>query len=124
MLPRWARGGFSDPQPQMHYVIGGSDKIAGILFADPLTSPPPRDHNNKILWVSRVPTTPGSDLRITAQRMTGSQRIGSPVQRRVTGGPGPSKINLPAPGCWRLSLRWSGHTDNLDLQYVSKAQRA
>jgi hypothetical protein len=38
----------------------------------------------------------------------------------VRGGPGPSGINLPAPGCWRLALRWSGRTDELDLQYAHR----
>ena len=33
--------------------------------------------------------------------------------------PGPSIINLPAPGCWTLHLSWSGHTDQLKLHYVA-----
>jgi hypothetical protein len=66
VLPVWARGGFSDPQPRMPYVLGRARKIAAILWADPLQLPPPRDHNNKILWVSHGPSVPGSDLRINA----------------------------------------------------------
>ena len=50
--------------------------------------------------------------------MTGTKRDGAPVGRAVHGGPGPSIINLPAPGCWRLTLRWSGWTDQLDLRYT------
>jgi hypothetical protein len=103
----------------MPHVLGASRSIAAILWADPLLSPPPRDHNNKILWVSRVATRPGSDLRIVAQQMTGARLVGSTVTRSVTGGPGPSIIDLPSPGCWRLTLRWSGHTDRLDLQYIA-----
>jgi hypothetical protein len=34
-------------------------------------------------------------------------------------GPGPSYVNLPAPGCWTLRLSWGGHTDRLMLRYVS-----
>ena len=60
---------------------------------------------------------PLSDLRIRAQRMQGAQPIGPVVIRTVIGGPGPSIIDLPAPGCWRLALRWSGRTDTLDLRY-------
>jgi len=30
------------------------------------------------------------------------------VNRLVRGGPGPSIINLPTAGCWRLALRWAG----------------
>jgi hypothetical protein len=51
--------------------------------------------------------------------MTGSKRLGAPVVRRVTGSPGPSIIDLPAAGCWRLTLRWSGRVDTLDLRYVA-----
>jgi hypothetical protein len=117
VLPVWARGGFSDPRPRTTYVLGRSGRIAAILFgASSLSSPPAADHNNKILWVSRV-ATDGRDLKIEAQRLSGSKPLGAPVARSVTGGPGPSIINLPSPGCWRFTLRWSGLTDTVDLQY-------
>jgi hypothetical protein len=35
------------------------------------------------------------------------------------GGPGPSIVNLPSPGCWKLTLRWSGRVDTLDLEYAA-----
>ena len=63
-------------------------------------------------------TDPGSNLRIAAQRMQGTTPVGAPVSRAVMGGPGPSIINLPNSGCWRLTLRWSGRVDSLDLDYV------
>jgi hypothetical protein len=103
----------------MPYVLGRAGRIAAILFADPLESPPPKDHNNKILWVSHAPSVAGSDLRISAQRMTRSTPVGRPVGRSVPGSPGPSIIDLPAAGCWRLTLRWSGRVDTLDLRYVA-----
>lgn len=117
VLPVWARDGFSDPEPRTTYVLGTSGRIAAILFGSrSLSSPPATDHHNKILWVSRVATN-GGDLSIEAQRISGSKPLGVPVGRSVTGGPGPSIINLPSPGCWRFTLRWSGWTDTLDLQY-------
>jgi hypothetical protein len=116
VLPPWASGGFSDPDPRIPHVLGGSRRIVAILFGYPLLSPPSPRRSNKILWVSRR-TPDGSALRIRARRMNGSTAVGSPVTRRVRGGPGPSIINLPAPGCWRLTLRWSGRTDTLDLNY-------
>jgi hypothetical protein len=119
VLPHWARGGFSDPKPRMPYEVGRAGDIAAIVWGFPLLSPPPRAHNNKILWVSRVTLQPGSDLRIAAQRMHGTHPLGTPVSRTVTGGPGPSIIDLPASGCWRLTLRWSGRVDSLDLDYVA-----
>lgn len=123
VLPVWARAGFGPPTQRVPHVLGTSGSITAILFAYPLLSPPPHDHNNKILWVSRVATKPSSDLLIAAQRMNGTRRVGSPVGRRVPGGPGPSLINLPSPGCWRLTLRWSGHVDRLDLQYATNRSR-
>jgi hypothetical protein len=117
VLPAWARAGFSEARPRLPHALGSDGDIAALVFGHPLTSPPPEMRANKILWVSRVPLEPPSDLRISAQRMRGRERLGPVVRRLVEGGPGPSTINLPAPGCWRLSLRWSGHRDELDLVY-------
>ena len=119
LLPTWARAGFTSPRPRMPYVLGEAGKIAAIQWADPLVSPPSARYNNKILWVSRRPTTPGSDLQISAQKVVGNIRVGRPVRRTVTGGPGPSIINLPSAGCWQLTLRWSGRRDTLDLRYAT-----
>jgi hypothetical protein len=117
VLPRWARTGFSSPRPRLPHVVGRKRRIAALIFGDPLFSPPARRRSNKILWVSRLRVKPTSDLVIHAQRMRGARRIGAAVKRKVDGGPGPSIIDLPAPGCWRLSLAWSGHRDKLDLRY-------
>jgi hypothetical protein len=120
VLPSWARTGFSDPRPRLPHVIGRSGEIAALVFGYPLRSPPGKDRANKILWVSRRAVKPLSDLRIRAQRMEGRRRVGRPVTRVVVGGPGPSGIDLPAAGCWRLTLRWSGRSDQLDLRYVRR----
>jgi hypothetical protein len=120
VLPTWARTGFSDPRPRLPHVIGRSGEIAALVFGYPLRAPPVKDRGNKILWVSRRAVRPLSDLRIRAQRMEGRRRVGRPVTRVVVGGPGPSGINLPAPGCWRLTLRWSGRSDEVDLRYVRR----
>jgi hypothetical protein len=118
VLPTWARGGFSDPRPRMPHELGRSGNIAALLFGDPLVSPPRRDHSNKILWVSRLPYAEHTDLRIRAQRMIGGRSVGAPVTRAVDGGPGPSIVDLPAAGCWRLALRWSDERDSIDLRYA------
>ncbi|SPL96461.1 unnamed protein product [[Actinomadura] parvosata subsp. kistnae] len=86
-----------------------------ILFGYPLFSPPRPDRGNKILWVSRLPLVPSDPLRIEA-RLGGT---GTPVRTKVGGGPGPSLIDLPGAGCWRLRLSWSSHTDTIDLEYVA-----
>lgn len=119
VLPAWARGGFSDARPKIAHITGRSGTIMGILFAQPLESPPAKTHNNKILWVSSVDTQKITDLSIRAQRMVGARTVGSRVLRVVHGGPGPSIIDLPAAGCWRFALRWAGHSDTLDVRYVA-----
>jgi hypothetical protein len=119
LLPTWARGGFSDPSTRMPHVLGRSQRIVAILFGYPLLSPPSPRRNNKILWVAhRTPNA--SALKIRAQRMSGSSTLGAPATRKVSGGPGPSVVNLPSPGCWRLTLSWSGRVDNLDLRYQQR----
>ena len=119
VLPVWARTGFTDAEPKIPHVVGGSGEIAAILFGDPLSSPPSTDHANKILWVPRQGSASAPVLAISAQRMDGATPVGAPVERQVDGGPGPSLVDLPDPGCWRLTLSWGDRTDTLDLEYVS-----
>ena len=116
-LPVWARSGFSPADQAMPHVLGKAGDIVAILWAprDALHSPPLQDRNNKILWVSRVPVVAADPLVIRAA-LAGSTRT---VTVSVPGGPGPSIIDLPAPGCWTLHLSWSGHTDELQLRYVA-----
>jgi hypothetical protein len=116
-LPTWARAGFSDPAGDQPHVLGARGDIVAILWArkDALRAPPLADQNNKILWVSRLPQRPASPLKIKAV-LAGRHTT---VYREVTGGPGPSYVNLPAAGCWLLELSWSGHTDQVRLRYVA-----
>jgi hypothetical protein len=114
-LPVWARSGFSPPDQAMPHVMGEAGNIVAILWADPLHSPPLPDRSNKILWSSRVPPAVPEALVITATLAGGTRT----VTRSVPGGPGPSIIDLPAPGCWTLHLSWSGRTDELKLRYVA-----
>jgi hypothetical protein len=116
-LPVWARSGFSPPDLAMPHVMGEAGNIVAILWAprDALHSPSLQDRNNKILWVSRVPSAAPDPLVIRAT-LAGSTRTATVS---VPGGPGPSIIDLPAPGCWTLHLSWSGHTDELKLRYVT-----
>ncbi|WP_259275965.1 hypothetical protein [Micromonospora chalcea] len=116
-LPDWADAGFTG-DTRMRHVFGARGDIVAILFAYPLVHDRGDGANNKILWVARpeegrsepAPRTP---LVITATR----DGTAAPVVREVTGGPGPSIVDLPAAGCWRLRLDWSGRTDTMDLIY-------
>jgi hypothetical protein len=117
VIPEWARAGFSGPHPRIPYVLGRSGRIVAILFGYPLRSPVAPHRNNKILWVSRTPPTTSTALWIRAQRMVGGQPTGAPIEHVVRGGPGPSYVDVPQPGCWRLTLNWAGRRDSLDLAY-------
>jgi hypothetical protein len=115
-LPVWARSGFTPADMAMPHVLGKAGDIVAILWAsrDALHAPALPDVHNKILWVSRiVPTEPGP-LVIKAT-LADSVRTATVS---VPGGPGPSIIDLPAPGCWTLHLSWSGYSDELELRYV------
>jgi len=80
-----------------------------------LHSPPLTRRTNKILWVSKVAPTRASPLRIRATLAS----TGQTAVMEVTGGPGPSIIDLPSAGCWSFSLRWAWTKDHLDLRYVA-----
>ena len=87
-------------------LVGDPRRAARIAAARP---------NNKILWVSRIPLAAPDPLIIRAT-LAGSTRTATVS---VPGGPGPSIIDLPAPGCWTFHLSWAGHTDELQLRYVA-----
>ncbi|MEU4421071.1 hypothetical protein AB0F81_10615 [Actinoplanes sp. NPDC024001] len=112
-LPEWARAGFSGDGAGIEHVLGDRGEIAAILFGAPLSSPPAEGRNNKILWVSRQPVDTPAQLEIAGVLDGTDVR----AARTVPGGPGPSIVDLPRAGCWRLTLTWSGRTDSMDLIY-------
>ncbi|MDG4810317.1 hypothetical protein O7634_26490 [Micromonospora sp. WMMD1120] len=117
-LPDWADAGFhGDTRPP--HVFGAKGDIVAVLFAHPLRVTRTDGSNNKILWVARA-TTASSDPAAPATLVITATRDGTDttVTREVAGGPGPSIIDLPEAGCWRLNLRWSGHTDTINLTYA------
>jgi hypothetical protein len=113
-LPTWARTGFSWDGSGMQHVFGARGEIVAILFGAPLRSPSDPDRGNKILWVSRQPVELGDRLQISGVLDGTNVRFSQTIE----GGPGPSIVDLPRPGCWRLTLAWSGRTDTMDLTYA------
>jgi hypothetical protein len=41
------------------------------------------------------------------------------VHKDLGPAPGPSIVDLPAAGCWRMTLRWGTYTDTISLPYVA-----
>lgn len=117
LLPVWMQGGFGKGARVTH-AIGQRGAIGAVLWNKPLYSPPSQRVNNKILWVPRHLSKSVAPLWIKMQKMDGTQLVGAPVRRIITNGPGPSYVDAPSAGCWRLSLTWSGRRDTLDLSYV------
>jgi len=121
VLPDWARGGFSDPEPVVPFVRSRSGNVVAILFGGHLYSPPRKDVSNKVLWVWRdIPGTTGGaggtggSLTMTAQ-LAGTHTV---VTRGLPQPAGPSTVDLPQPGCWRITLHSPAGTDTIDLDYV------
>jgi hypothetical protein len=111
VLPEWARAGFSEPEPVMPFVRSQSGNVVAIIFSEPLFAPPRPDANNKVLWVWRELSVASSDVRMTA-RLDGT---GPAVTMGLPSPVGPSIVDLPSPGCWRVTLSWPGGSDTLDL---------
>lgn len=117
-LPDWADAGFSG-DARVPHVFGAKGDIVAVLFAHPLRQHREDGSNNKILWVAQASTTSPDPAAPATLVITATlDGADTTVTREVAGGPGPSIIDLPQAGCWRLDLRWSGHTDTMDLVYA------
>jgi hypothetical protein len=117
-LPDWADAGFSG-DARVPHVFGADGEIVAVLFGHPLTHGRTEGPANKILWVSRPATgSPDPSAPATLVITATLDGVGTRVTREVTGGPGPSIIDLPDAGCWHLELRWAGRADTMDLRYA------
>lgn len=112
-LPTWAREGFSPGADRVPHVLGEHGRVVAILFTRHLYSPALPNPHNKVLWVVRGGWFGPFVIR---GHLTGT---GTTVRRLLPAGPGPSYLNLPAPGCWQLSLRWGDERDSLALRYLT-----
>ena len=119
VLPVWMRAGFSGPKPRVPYAVGQRGAIGAVVFGWPLKSPPLEHRSNKILWVPRHTPKTLAALWIRLQLMDGDRAVGAPVRKIIAGGPGPSIVDVPSAGCWRMSFSWSGRHDTLDLDYTT-----
>lgn len=107
-LPTWARTGFTSAAVHTPHVVSNRGQIVAVLFG-PLRVHQPSGTRNKILWVAKKGAGP---LHIRAQ-LDGTSR----TVTRTLGDIGPSYVNMPAAGCWRMSLKWPPYHDTIALRY-------
>jgi hypothetical protein len=111
VVPVWARTGFSDPEPVATYAIGQGGDMVAILFGRALHAPVDPAENNKVLWVPRVGGAGPLHIRAVLQGSDETADVDLP-------GVGPSYVDMPRAGCWRMTLTWDGHQDVVELPYV------
>ena len=107
-LPTWARTGFTPAGLHAPHEVSDHGRIVAVLFASLRVHQPPGTHN-KVLWVAKTGAGP---LHIRAQLEGTSRRVTRTVPEI-----GPSYVNLPAAGCWRMNLSWSPYRDTIALRY-------
>jgi hypothetical protein len=116
-LPEWARYGFTPPDQPVRYVIGEKSRIVGVVFGYPFRAPAAADgRNNKILWVSNAAKAGAPPDLVIDAHLNGASVS---AKRTITGGPGPSIVDMPQAGCWTFDLTWSGVHDRLAVPYGS-----
>lgn len=111
-LPVWARTGFTPPDQPVAHVLSAEGHIVAVPFGWPLRSKQPEGRSNKVLWVAD--RDEGGPMTIDARRESDP----GPVHRELPDGPGPSTVDLPGQGCWRLDLSWPGGRDRIYLEYL------
>ena len=117
--PAWTAAAWSDSSPgfTVPYALASDDAAGAFFVANPLRAGHPRNPSNKVLWIVRFPRD-GHSLTITARLSTHpSDKV--QISRPADSSPGeiyPSYVDLPNPGCWRLSLAWGPHRARIDVQ--------
>jgi hypothetical protein len=120
--PAWAVS--SGAPTGLPYVIAEHGHAIAFIFGFPLRAGDPTNPANKILWVVRSPRN-GSDLVIHARPLHASMPVIT-IRQAANSGPGeiyPSYVNVPAPGCWQMTLHWNGRADSIDLAYRAAKRR-
>lgn len=106
--PAWARGGFHGGY--VPFARSRSGDVVAFVFGK-LSAPPAADHHNKVLWV--VHGRSAAEIDVTAH-LVGSQRV---TTLQVPAGP--SFVNMPEAGCWRLDLRIGNRRDTINLRWTT-----
>jgi hypothetical protein len=125
--PAWTAAAWSDSSAgfRVPYALASGDSAAAFMFTDPLRAGHPTHPGNKILWVVHSPRD-GNPLLISARWST-DPSVRARFSQPADSSPGeiyPTGIDLPRPGCWKLTLTWGTHRASVDLQVRPPARRA
>jgi hypothetical protein len=115
-MPDWtAAAGVPADLP---YAVSREANVVAVLFGYPLRAGTRDDgRSNKILWVMRDPRD-GKPMHLVARPLGGGDPV--TLTREADSSPGeiyPSIVDVPASGCWHMSLEWNRHTATIDLPY-------
>ena len=116
--PAWTAAAWSDSSPgfRIPYALASNGAAGAFFFARTLRAGHPTNPSNKILWIVRFPRD-GNPLTIMARLGTDSSEVVR-ASWPADSEPGeiyPSEVDLPKPGCWRLSLAWGPHRATIDI---------
>jgi hypothetical protein len=116
--PDWiASAGGVGPLP---YALSHEGNLFAALFANPLRAGPGvTNPNNKILWIARAPRD-GQPLKLTLRPADGAGQVVTQEEPADSslGEIYPSIVDVPSPGCWRITAEWSGNRATLELPWV------
>src|SRR5579884_1033633 len=108
--PAPARTAQSNPPTDsaLPYAVAADGIAIGFLFRYPLLAGHPTNPRNKILWIVR---TPGSGLVVRATPLHAAAHAVTITLPDNTGAEiYPSYVDVPAAGCWHITLHWAGRT--------------
>ena len=120
-MPAWTAAAWSDSSPgfTVPYALASNGGAGAFFFAPRLRAGHPTNPANKVLWIVRFPRD-GHPLTITAY-LSGHPSEHVQSSWPADSEPGeiyPSYVDLPKPGCWRLSLAWGPHRASIDVEVV------
>jgi hypothetical protein len=114
--PAWA--GSADAPAGVATVLSEEGNAAAFVFGAPLQAGVRTDgRTNKILWIVREPRN-GVPLDLTGGVAGAAPTVSRTFE--ANGGPGEiysTVVDVPAPGCWHLTLRWGPNIAHVSLEY-------
>jgi hypothetical protein len=117
--PAWTAAAWSESSPgfRVPYALASNGAVGAFYFAKVLRAGHPTNPSNKVLWIVRFPRD-GNPLTVTARLSTDPSEVvhSSWPADSEPGEIYPSDVDLPKPGCWRLSLAWGSHRATIDLE--------